>query len=68
MSGTSMANPFAVGCASLLLSYSRQTKSLKLNNTADYISIFSQCASQLKNKKFRTKEYQGYGILRLPNI
>jgi subtilisin family serine protease len=68
MSGTSMANPFAVGCASLLLSYSRQTKSLKLNNTADYISIFSQCASQLKNKKFRTKKYQGYGILRLPNI
>ena len=33
MSGTSMSNPFAVGCASLLLSWNKISRKYKLNNT-----------------------------------
>jgi subtilisin family serine protease len=48
MSGTSMSNPFAVGCASLLLSYSKKLGSesigAMLKNTNDYISVFKKKA------------------------
>lgn len=63
MSGTSMANPFAVGCASLLYSYSK-SKNIILKNKNDYINIFKQNTINLKSKKFNEKKYQGYGILR----
>lgn len=63
MSGTSMSTPFVVGCAALLLSYSRNNN-IKLNNTNDYISIFKKHSRSLNNPQFRgQKRYEGYGIL-----
>lgn len=66
MSGTSMSNPFAVGCASLLLSFSRKTSiHLMLNSVDDYISVFRKTAIKLKNPKYAgIKKYEGYGIIR----
>lgn len=63
MSGTSMANPFAVGCATLLLSYANKIKYIKLRSRDDYINIFKQNTINLKSMNFRTKKYQGFGIL-----
>lgn len=61
MSGTSMANPFAVGCAALYIS-----KLKKRNITAsldDIINVFKQSAKDIDEPKYRSKKYQGYGIL-----
>lgn len=64
MSGTSMANPFAVGCAALVASYDRKNKYNKLKTQDDYINLFKQNALKLKNKKFSNKrQYEGYGII-----
>lgn len=65
MSGTSMANPFAVGCASLLLSYAKlHNKQHLLRNSQDYIEAFKLGSKSLKQSKFKgKKEYEGYGIL-----
>jgi subtilisin family serine protease len=63
MSGTSMSNPFAVGCASLLLSYNRKHKKYKLNSYKDYIEIFKSSAINLSNSKYNNKKYQGYGVI-----
>lgn len=64
MSGTSMSNPFAVGCASLLLSYMKK-KNIQAPTTAeDYIKIFKQSVKHLANPKYSgQKKYEGYGIL-----
>jgi subtilisin family serine protease len=64
MSGTSMSNPFVVGCASLLLSYNRKHKQYKLDTAEDYINVFKKSAKDLQNKEYKgIKKYQGYGIL-----
>lgn len=63
MSGTSMSNPFAVGCASLLLSSLRQKDRNKKLSIEEYISYFKEKAKPLEDEKYRTKKYQGYGIL-----
>lgn len=64
MSGTSMSNPFAVGCASLLLSYNRQLRKYKLNSYQDYIDVFKQSTISLSNPKYQgVRKYQGYGII-----
>lgn len=64
MSGTSMSNPFAVGCASLLLSYNRKYHKYKLDSYKDYIEIFKKSAISLTNSKYKNiKKYQGYGII-----
>lgn len=64
MSGTSMSNPFAVGCASLLLSYNRKYHQYKLDNYQDYIDIFKQSAIDLSNSRYKKiRKYQGYGII-----
>jgi len=65
MSGTSMANPFAVGCASLLLSYAKlQNKQHLLKSSQDYIEIFKSGSKSLEQQQFKgKKEYEGYGIL-----
>lgn len=64
MSGTSMATPFAVGCASLLLSYRRLTNPATKLSFNEYIDIFKSSAKNLKDKKYAgKKKYEGYGIL-----
>lgn len=64
MSGTSMSNPFAVGCASLLLSYLRKTKQPIPQTVDDYINIFRKTAMHLTDIKYtKQKKYEGYGII-----
>jgi subtilisin family serine protease len=68
MSGTSMSNPFAVGCASLALSFYKKQKSFdiskNLQSYKDYISLFKKNAISLKNSMHSNKKrYQGYGII-----
>lgn len=67
MSGTSMSNPFAVGCASLLLSYAKMTsfkETGKLETYKDYIKIFSKNTLRLKNSEYAGKrKYEGFGII-----
>ena len=64
MSGTSMSNPFATGCASLLLSWNNKHKKYKLENYQDYINVFKQSAIHLKDRAYAGKiEYEGHGII-----
>lgn len=59
MSGTSMANPFAVGCAALYLSYYKNLK-----NKQDYIDMFKKTTIHLEDPEYKNKKkYEGYGIL-----
>lgn len=64
MSGTSMSNPFAVGCAALYLSYYRQQKNIGLLNKQAITDIFKNNALSIPNPKYRDKKYQGYGIIK----
>jgi subtilisin family serine protease len=65
MSGTSMANPFVVGCASLLLSYVRKNKlNIKLKTANDYIEVLQKYTFNLANPNYSGhKEYEGNGVL-----
>jgi major intracellular serine protease len=64
MSGTSMANPFAVGCAALAASYAKKIKNNSLKTYLDYINLFKLNTLKLKDKKFiNQKKYEGYGII-----
>jgi subtilisin family serine protease len=65
MSGTSMSNPFAVGCASLLLSYNKKHNKYKLDTIEDYISVLSSMAIQIPDLEYRSRKYQGNGIINL---
>lgn len=65
MSGTSMATPFAVGCAALYLSYQRKIldKKLKLSSKK-YIEHFKRHTKNLNNAEYRgLRRYEGYGII-----
>lgn len=62
MSGTSMSNPFAVGCASLLLSYKKKN-GIDFLSSNDYIDYFKLKSVPLKDSKYNSKNYQGYGII-----
>lgn len=67
MSGTSMATPYAVGCAALLLSHRRTNlfSNNELLNLESYISIFSKNCISIKNPKYSgNKRYEGNGIIR----
>lgn len=66
MSGTSMSNPFAVGCASLLLSYLRKTHKNPIPKTVDdYIAVFKATALPLPDSRYSgQKRYEGNGIIR----
>ena len=69
MSGTSMSNPFAVGCAALLLSYNKKYRRYNLNNYQDYITIFKSRTLPLTDPRYRNiKQYQGYGIINLDGL
>lgn len=68
MSGTSMSTPFAVGCAALLLSYTRQVKNSSLEHmlktSDDYVNVFKKKAKNLADPMYSgIKKYQGYGIM-----
>lgn len=64
MSGTSMSNPFAVGIASLLLSYNWISHKYKLNSYSDYVNILRQFSEPLNDHRYNnSKKYQGYGII-----
>lgn len=65
MSGTSMSNPFVVGCAALLLSYARKNKlKISLNTPDDYRNIFKKHTISLKDPKFSgNKFFEGFGII-----
>ena len=68
MSGTSMSNPFATGCASLLLSYNKRHHKYNLRTYRDYVDFFKKHTIQVSNPAHRTKRYQGYGIMNLKLI
>lgn len=65
MSGTSMSNPFAVGCAALLLSYVRNNKlDIKLENDEDYRNLLKMHTISLKDPQFsKNKFFEGFGII-----
>lgn len=64
MSGTSMSNPFAVGIASLLLSYNKKYKKYQLKTYEDYIEVLKKSCKPLNDSSYPSeKRYQGYGIL-----
>jgi subtilisin family serine protease len=64
MSGTSMSNPFAVGCAALLCSYNKKHHKYNLKTTEDYIEVFKTKSQRLSNPSYAgQKRYEGYGII-----
>lgn len=65
MSGTSMSNPFAAGCAALLLS-SYKEKNMQLKSAESYVNQLKKNTLHLSDPFYRNqKRYEGYGILNL---
>ena len=63
MSGTSMSNPFAVGCACLILSNYR-SNGKNINSSEEMLNILKSKTQDLKDPKYASqKKYQGYGII-----
>jgi subtilisin family serine protease len=65
LSGTSMANPFAVGVAALLLSHKRNKKTnMPLKSNKDYIELFKQYTIPTRNPEFANQKFfEGFGII-----
>lgn len=65
LSGTSMANPFAVGVACLLLSYKRSKNlNFPLATAEDYRSLLKNYTTPTKNPEFAGKKFfEGFGII-----
>jgi subtilisin family serine protease len=65
LSGTSMANPFVVGMASLLLSYKRKNNlDIKLENSNDYREQLKKYTTQIPDNNFSgQKFFEGFGII-----
>lgn len=65
LSGTSMANPFAVGVGALLLSYKRKNKvDIKLENNNDYINFLKKQTTSIANPTIAGQRFfEGFGII-----
>lgn len=65
LSGTSMACPFAVGVAALVLSYVKSGKAqYELKTVEDYREIFRKYTTPVQNGNYDHPEfYQGFGII-----
>ena len=63
MSGTSMATPFAVGCAALALSFYRKNQSSIRLSQDKYMELFTKVAKPLNNKDYQERKYMGNGII-----
>lgn len=65
LSGTSMANPFAVGIACLLLSHKKKHGShWRLENAADYVEALKDHTVPTSNPEFAgQKFFEGFGII-----
>lgn len=69
MSGTSMSNPFAVGCAALLCSWNKQNHKYTLKTAEDYINVFKSTSMPLRDTRYKNvKKYEGNGIINLRGI
>lgn len=64
MSGTSMANPYAVGCLAILMGFlKKKNKDVKLTKE-QYIDILSKYTTHINQQKYvGVKRYEGYGII-----
>jgi subtilisin len=63
-SGTSMANPFMVGVATLVLSY-KKNKGLKakLDTVDDYRKLFKKYTTSVTDEEAGNKFFEGFGII-----
>lgn len=69
MSGTSMSNPFAVGCAALILSYYRKMNKHIPKTCDDYINIMKNNTISLNDPVYANKKrFQGYGIINIVGV
>jgi subtilisin family serine protease len=64
MSGTSMANPFMVGVAALVLSYKRNRGlKIKLDTAEDYRQLFKKYTTPVSDNEAGKKFFEGFGII-----